>query len=197
MNRRRAMGMAVLLAAGVAGCATLQRIAALRHVEFALSGVRNARLAGVPLARVSSYRDLSATDVGRIALAVSRNDIPLEFELQVRADNPADNATAAMTRLAWSLFLDDRETISGVLDSTVTLPPGRTVMIPVPMRLNLREFFDGPAQSLVDLAASAAGVRADPTRISLRAVPTISTPLGPITYPGPITVVSRTVGGAP
>jgi hypothetical protein len=93
------------------------------------------------------------------------------------------------------LFLNDKETINGVLDTTLTLPPGQPVNIPFQMRLNLLQSFSGPAQDLVNLAAAAAGLRSDPTKISLRAVPTINTPLGPITYPSPITIVSRTVGG--
>lgn len=181
----------------VGGCATLQRFAALQQVGFDLAGVRDARLAGVDLARVASYRDLGPVDLGRIAMALTRGEVLLEFVLDVRADNPADNGTAAMTRFAWSLLLNDRETISGVVDTTVTLPPGQAVVIPIPMRVDLRRFFDGPAQGLVDLAASAAGLRADPTRIALRAQPTIGTPFGPVTYPEPITVVRRTVGGTP
>jgi hypothetical protein len=102
-----------------------------------------------------------------------------------------------VVKLAWTLLLDDKETIHGVLDTAVTMPPGETATIPVPMRVNLREFFGGPAESLVNLAASFAGLSPRPTRIAVRAVPTIDTPLGPITYPGPITIVSRTVGGAP
>jgi len=88
-------------------------------------------------------------------------------------------------------------TVSGVLDTVVTMPPGQTAYIPVPVQLNLRQFFGGPAQSLVNLAASSAGLSSRPTRIAVRAVPTINTPLGPITYPSPITIVSRTVGGSP
>lgn len=186
---------AVLLSLAT-GCATLQQIAALRQVDFDLAGVRNGRLAGIDLSRITSYTDLTAGDVGRVALALARKDLPLEFRVEVRADNPADNrVTATMVRLAWSLLLNDKETIQGVIDSSITLPPGQPVLIPLEMRLNLLEFFDGPAQSLVDLAASIAGLRADPTKVSIRAVPTISTPFGPISYPSPITIVSRTIGG--
>ncbi len=184
------------LAAVLAGCATLRQITALRQVDFSIAGVQDGRLAGVELRRIASYGDLSALEIGRIALAVTRRDVPLEFRVVIRADNPADNRTAAtMVRLAWTLLLDDRETIHGVLDTTVTMPPGQTAYIPLPVRLNLRQFFDGPAESLVNLAASVAGLSSRPTRIAIRAVPTIDTPIGPITYPNPITIVSRTVGG--
>lgn len=186
----------VLLVATFSSCATLQSIAGLRQVAFALDGVQDGRLGGVALNRVASYEDLSAAEIGRLTLAFARNDLPLEFQVAVRAENPADNATSAtLVRLAWSLFLDDKETISGVLDTTYALPPGQPVVIPIQMSLNLREFFDGPAESLVSLAAGLAGIRADPTRVTIRAVPTIDTPLGPIAYPSPITIVSQTVGG--
>ena len=179
-----------------AGCATLQQLAALRQVDFSLAGVQRGRLAGVELSRIASYRDLSATEIARIALAVAQKDLPLEFQLDVRAENPADNrVTATLVRLAWTLLLNDKETINGVIDTTYTLPPGQPVTLPFQMRLNLLQFFDGTAQELVNLAASLAGLQADPTKITLRAVPTINTPLGPISYPTPITIVSRTVGG--
>jgi len=194
-RRSRQLWLAVSVVFAAA-CATLQQLAALRQVTFALAGVRNGRLAGVDLARIRSYSDLSATDIGRISLALARKDLPIEFVVDVRAENPPDNkVTATMVRLAWSLLLNDKETISGVVDTTVSLPPGTPVGIPMQMRLNLLQFFNGPAQSLVDLAASIAGLSSDPTRIAIRAVPTIDTPIGRISYPSPITIVSRTVGG--
>ena len=191
---RQMLLLALLLGAGA--CAALQQLAALRHVDFSLAGVRDGRVAGVDLSRVASASDLTPVDMGRITFALSQRNVPLEFLVEVQALNPVENrTTATMTRLAWVLFLDDRETISGVLDSAVTIPPGTPVVIPLRMRLNLLEFFDGPAQDLVNLAASLAGLHSDPTKVTLRAVPTITTPVGDITYPSPITIVSRTVGG--
>ncbi len=191
------LALATLIVA-LAGCVTLSRLTALRRVEFSIAGVEDGRLAGVELRRIASYGDLNAMEIGRIALAISRRDVPLDLRVMIRADNPADNRTAAtMVKLVWNLLLDDKETVSGVFDTTVTMPPGQTAYIPLPMRVNLRQFFDGPARSLVNLAASVAGLGSRPTRIAVRAVPTINTPLGPITYPSPITIVSRTVGASP
>lgn len=182
--------------ASVAGCATLQQFAALRNVTFSLAGVQDGALAGVPLGRIASYRDLTIGDIGRLSLAVTRRNVPFDIQINVAATNPGDNrATATMARLAWTLLLDDRETVSGVLDTTLALPAGLTVAIPVKVRVDLYEFFGGSAESLLNLAAGLAGLNADPARITLRATPTISTPLGPMTYPNPITIASRTVGG--
>jgi hypothetical protein len=198
MTRFTSRTLGTLALAGLVGCATLQQIAALRNVSFALAGVREGRLAGVRLERIASYRDLSATELGRIALAIAGNQVPLSFTVNLRAENPADNGTTAtMVRLAWTLLLDDKETIHGVLDTAYALPPGQPVTIPLQMSLNLSEFFDGPTESLIDLAAGLAGMRADPTRVTLRAVPSIDTPLGRMSYPSPITIVNQTVGAAP
>lgn len=192
----RKLGLVVALTVGLVGCATLQQIGALRQVAFTLGRIGTGRLAGVDLARIASYSTLSATDIARITIAVARNDLPLDFVLDVQASNPVDNTVAAtMSRLAWSLYLDDKQTISGVVDTALTIPSGGQVVIPIRMRLNLMQFFDGPAQDLVNLAAAVAGLNTDPTRVSLRAVPTINTPIGPISYPTPITIVTKTVGG--
>ena len=179
------------------GCATLQQLAALRQVHFSLGAVSQGRLAGVDLSRIRSYRDLTLTDVAAIGLALSRKQLPFELTVNVRAENPADNrVTARMTRLRWSLYLEDRETISGAVDDPVTLPPGEPGVIPVAVRLDLLEFFGGSAEDLVNLALAALGQDAPATTISLRAVPTVETPLGPIEYPSPITIGHETVGGA-
>lgn len=194
--KMRGRGLLVAVVLAVSACATLQQFAALRHVDFSLERVGQGRLAGVDLSRVRSYSSLSAVEIGRITVALARNELPLEFVVDVRADNPVSNQTAAtMVRLAWSLFINEKETIAGVLDTSITLPPGEPTIIPMRMRVDLMKFFDGPAQSLVDLAIAVAGLDSKPATVMLKAVPTISTPLGPMSYPSPITIMSRTVGG--
>lgn len=194
----RRTGQVVALLLVVGGCATLQQIAALRHVGFRLAGARDAALAGVPLDRIASHRDLTIVDALRLTAASASGRMPLTFTLEVGAENPADNATTAtMVGLAWTLLLDNRETIRGTLDTAITLPSGVETRIPLRMELDLRDFFEGSAESLLNLASGLVGARADPTRITLRAVPTIETPLGPMQYPSPITIVSRSVGGSP
>lgn len=179
----------VLVALTLVGCATLQQVMALRNVVFAIAGVSDGRLAGVPLARIASVGDLTATDAARLALAVSRGTAPLDFVVGVQASNPESNATAAtLMRLDWLLLLDGKETIRGVLDSSYTLPPGQPVTIPLRLQLDLREFFDGGVNEIVDLAAGLVGARSDPTRITLELLPRVDTPLGAMTWPSPIRV---------
>jgi hypothetical protein len=189
-----AVGAALVIM--VAGCATLQQFAALKNVDFALNRVSDLRLAGIEMERIRSYEDLSLIEVGRLALAVSGNELPLDFKLHLMAENPVDNATEArLLQMDWTLLLQDRETLSGLLDREILLPPGQPTEIPLTVGLNLMEFFEGSARDLLELALSLAGQGGAPKELALRATPTIQTPLGPMRYPQPITIVSREVGG--
>src|SRR5262249_51476131 len=127
--------------------------------------------------------------------AYAARNVPLELVLHVRADNPADNPTARLLRMQWSLFLDTLQTVSGILDTATTLPSGQATDVPLLARMNVMEFVHGGGTSeLITLARALAGASDAHTEVRLRATPTIDTPLGPITYPEPITIVRREIG---
>ena len=192
---RRSALVGILALAGVTACATVRQFTALRQVTFAIDGVRGVRLAGVSLDNVRRPGDISPFDAARIGAAVLRHQVPLAFDIHVAGTNPADNPTTArLVRLAWTLDLNGHETISGVIDTAYTFPPGVATDVRVPIRLDLAQFFQNSAQDALDLALGLAGLGSRPTEVVLRAVPSIDTPLGAITYPHPITIVRRTVG---
>jgi hypothetical protein len=181
---------------GLAGCASLQQIVALRQVDFTIDRVANARLAGVSIDRVSSRQGLGALDVARIGAALAGGRLPFAIELHVSGLNPSQNSVAArLVRMDWTLLLDERETISGSLDREFVFEPGVPTDVPIELQLDLADFFEHNAQDLIDLALAVAGAGGEPKRIALVATPTIQTALGPIRYPQPIRIVSRTVGG--
>lgn len=195
---RSALGVMVLTAMVLSGCAMLQQIAALRQVDFGIDRVADGRLAGVSLDRVRSYQDLTAIDVARIGTALARGTVPLEFTLHLSALNPADNSVAArLIAMDWTLLLEDRETIAGRLEREIVLEPGIVSDIPLAIALDLSDFFQRNARDLAELALSVAGAGGAPKQVALRAQPTIQTSLGPIRYPQPITIVSGQVGSMP
>ncbi len=178
----------------LAGCATLREITALRDVDFSLAGTSGGTLAGVSIASSRSLEDLSPLDVARVAGSLARGELPLEMTLRVRASNPADNVQARLVALDWTLFLDDRQTVSGALDQEYVLPPGEPVDVPVRVRLDLLDFFDRQLDQVAGLALAVAGA-GEPTRIRLEATPSIQTRLGPIRYPNPIRIEHEVGGG--
>ena len=193
-NRFRLLAAALSLTLAIGGCTTLGEIAALRLVDFALGGTSQGRLAGIDLSSIRGYEDLRSTDALRILDALRQRRLPLEFTLHVDAENPASNRVAArLVKLEWTLLLEDRETVSGILDREFVLPPGQIVDIPLRIDLDLLRFYDDNARDLVELAANLAGRGGDAKNVKLTAWPTIATPIGPLEM-GAITIVSRQVG---
>jgi hypothetical protein len=100
---------------------------------------------------------------------------------------------ARLTAMDWTLFLQDRETVSGTFRQEIVMPPGTPTDIPIDIELDLIRFFDENLRGLVDLA-TALGGQGPPTNVKLKVQPTIQTQVGPMRYPNPITVVSKDVG---
>ncbi len=187
---------APLATLALVACATLRQVTALRQVDFEIDRVSGVRLASVNLDRVRSLRDLGPLDAARLAAAVARQEIPLAFVVHLAALNPPENpVTARLVRFQWTVDLNGRETVSGVLDTVYTFPPGVAQDVALPVRLDLWRFFETSAADAFNLAAGLAGMDARRTEVVVRAVPTIDTPLGALRYPHAITIVRRTVGG--
>lgn len=185
----------VVLVAQSLGCTTLREFAALKEVAFSLDRVDQVDLAGVRLDGVRGYDDLSIVDLAKLGSTLARERMPLAFRLHVGAANPEDNRVSArLVRFDWTLFLEDRRTISGVFDDVVELRPGEPTVIPLQIELDLLEFFGSNLTDLAELGLSLAGQGGAPKKVRLEARPTIDTAIGPIRYPEPIKVVSRTIG---
>ena len=189
-------GLAILLLmCTIPGCQTLKEFTALRDVKFSLGALTDINLAGVALDDIRDYTDIKALDILKLTAAFTKKDLPLQFNLNVKAENPADNQVAArLVKLDWTLFLEERETVSGVIDQVRTLNPGEPATIPVNISLDLIDFFNANARDLIELAMSLRGQGGAPKSVKLVARPSVDTVLGPIKYPEAITVVNETVG---
>lgn len=179
----------------LAGCSAIQNLASLRNVDFSLDRISQLHLASVDVLGLQQYTDLSTLDGLKLAAALAKRDLPLEMTIDVGALNPSENSVdAKMVRMDWTLFLEDRETVSGTIADAIPLPVGQKTTIPVDISLDLIEFFDGNLTDLVELAMSLAGQGGSPKNVKLEALPTIDTAIGPIRYPSRITIVNEDIG---
>jgi hypothetical protein len=185
----RALATLALLGA-LAGCATLQQLAALQHVTFAYGGISDVRIAGIPIGPNASYASLGATNLAKLGAAVVSGQVPLEMIAHVNATNPEANSVAAkMVALDWTLFIEDRRTVAGGLANAVTIEPGRTTDVPLSAQLDLLELATGGGvPDIFDTAMEIAGYSTQKKDLRLELKPTIDTSLGPIQYPSPIVV---------
>ena len=137
----------------LSSCQSIKEIAALRDVAFAIDRLTDVRLAGIDLSQVRSVRDLRAADVLNLTRALNRREMPLTFQLNLEATNPSTNSVAArLVGLDWTLFLEEKETISGAFNGDVTLPPGQPQQVPFGVSLDLVQFFEGGVNDLVNVA---------------------------------------------
>ncbi|HUU05921.1 MAG TPA: hypothetical protein VMZ49_08615 [Patescibacteria group bacterium] len=185
------------------GCATLGEIARsltnLQRLKFRLEGIGDFSLAGIRINEKSQLRDFSITDGIQLLAAFRSKRLPARFLLNVEARNPNDGSggstrtVSTLTRFDWRLLIDDRPTISGGIDKALEIPgSGQSTIIPLRLELDLYEFFGSHGyDDLIALALALGGKSGDISRVTLDARPSVSTPLGDITWPEPITIVSK------
>jgi hypothetical protein len=201
MKRKAAtLGLILSLSLLSLSCQALQEITQamsnLSRLKFKLTGVREFRLAGVNLSGKSSLR---LSDSPALLSAVSQKKLPASFTLDIAAINPNDGSAgttktaATLAGFAWTLLIDDTPTITGDLDAPLAIPgTGEQVRIPVRMNLDLIQFFENKGvDNLVNLALALGGASGSPSRLTLRARPTVQTSLGTFRYPDEINIISK------
>lgn len=173
-----------------------QGVTNLSRCKFKLDSVSDFRLAGISL---SGKSKIDLMDGAKLLAAFTRNEFPASFNLNVAAVNPNDGtggttkSSATLTSFAWKLILDNTMTINGDIVNPITIPgTGQQSIIPLQMNLDLAKFFkDKGYESIVNLALALGGANSSPSRITLRAKPTLKTDFGPITYPGEIDIIDK------
>lgn len=173
-----------------------QAVTNLSRCKFKLVNVSDFTLAGVPVAGKSGFTIMEGAT---LAGAFARDALPASFTVNVAAMNPNDGtsgtakSTATLTSFAWTLQIDNTTTINGDIASPITIPgTGHTTTIPLRMSLDLVKFFkDKGYNSVINLALALGGANSSPSRLTLKAKPTINTDFGPISYPNEIDIVDR------
>jgi len=184
-------------------CETLQQMAAglsnLGRLKFRVAEVRDFTLVGINLGGVSTLSDFGIQDGFRLGQAFATKRLPAEFVVNIEAVNPNDGTggssqtVATLTSLESRLLIDNVPTVTGNIDRPFEIPgTGQASIIPIRMTIDLYEFFGNKGyDGLLNIALALGGMRRDAARIALDAQPRISTPLGPITYPGRLTIISH------
>ncbi len=202
-NKTAAITAIVLCVLLLQGCVTLGDIAraltSLKNLQFRLDNISDFSLAGIGLGPKSQLRDFSVSDGIQLLAAFRNRRLPARFLLNVEARNPNDGTggttrtVSTLTRFDWRLLIDDQPTISGGIDRALEIPgTGQTTVIPLRLELDLYEFFgERGYEDLLNLALALGGRGNDISRVALDALPSVSTPLGDITYPERITIVSK------
>ena len=185
-----------LLISGIQ-CSVYETLTNVSRLKFKVGAVNGFQINGVSFSGKSKLADFNALDAIKLTAAFTQGSLPASFVLNVDAKNPNDGtggykkSDATIQNFKWRLFLDDKETISGELDEPLVVPgTGEVTTIPLRINLDLMKFFkDKGYDSIINLALALGGVQGSSSRVTLYATPTVSTPLGNITYPGELKLV--------
>jgi len=199
----RRVFLSFLIPALFSGCASLQEIQDallnVKRLQFKLDGVTPGSLAGINLAAIDSPAKINIPDGFKLLAAFRQKTLPVSLTLNVAAKNPNDGAgggtkkTALLKALAWTLKIDNKETISGDIPNPIEIPgTGQSTIIPLQLSLDLYKFFsDQGYDRLLNLALAIAGQKGNTSRLTLTAVPTVSVAGLDLKYPGQIEIVDK------
>lgn len=205
---RRTLGLVAVAALVLVGCSQIRQItnslSQLSNLQFKLGSVQGFRLAGVDLEKVSDPKRLSIGDALSLTQAFARKSLPTSFTLNVEARNPntGQNGTrqsaVTLTGFDWRLLVDNVKTINGNLQRPVEIPGAQQAsIIPLGMNLDLYQFFaDRGYDGILNLALAVGGASGSSAKLTLDAQPSVSTPFGPMTYPGRLTIIDKEFRGS-
>lgn len=180
-------------------CSIYQTITNLSRLQFKLGEIYNFRVNDIDISNKSSLNDFNANELIKLTTMFTQGKLPISFVLNVNAKNPNDGTggysrtDATLKSFKWKLFIDDTETIFGNIDSPVTVPgTGEVTKIPLRVNIDLLQFFKEQGfDKVLNLVLTLGGKNGSTSKITLYATPTVSTPIGDITYPGEIKIVDK------
>lgn len=187
----------ILIAFTFYQCSIYQTLTNLSRLQFKIGEVNSFRVNDLDISNKSSINDFNPTDVLKLTTMFTQGKLPVSFVLNVDAKNPNDGkggyprTDATLKSFKWRLFIDDKETITGDIDAPVTVPgTGEITKIPLRINIDLLQFFkDQGFDKVLNLALTLGGKNGTTSKITLYAQPTVSTPLGNITYPGELKII--------
>jgi hypothetical protein len=179
-------------------CSVYETFVNISRLKFKLGNVSSFSLNGVDLTSKKKIEDFTTLEVLKISSGFASGKLPVSFILNVEANNPNDGTggyrrtDASIKNFPWRLFIDDKETVSGNINSPVFIPgTGEIINIPFSIGLDLIPFFkERGYESILNLALNIGGHSGSASKLTLYAQPTVSTSLGDITYPEEIKIVN-------
>lgn len=146
-------------------------------------------LAGIPLDGSKSITDFGLLDAAKLKLAYDRNELALNWTLNVDVRNP-NPSNAAINSVDWIFLIDNIEVMRGALNQRFAVSAnGGTAVMPLSLGINLNKLFSGKSMSwMFDLAGDMSQQNIDSKRIQLKIRPSLNVAGTQIKLPGYMTV---------
>ena len=189
----------ILFAFSNISCSVYNALVNLSRLKFKLGTVNGFAIDGIPISNKLKLSDFTLSEGLKLTSSFAQNKLPVSFTLNVEAQNPNDGtggnkqSTATLKSFPWRLLINDKETISGNIGTSIVIPgTGQTSIIPLQMNLNLISFFkDKSYNDLINLILSLGGKNGSSSKLTLLAQPTVTSQYGDIQYPKELKIVDH------
>jgi len=176
----------------IQGCDIINQVnqmATFAKCDFRLNTIQNLSLGGVNIQAIKNFSDINLLDAAKLTAALANGSLPLTFTLNVDVKNP-NSSSAAMNKLDWILLIDDIEMVRGINNQRVEIGPnGGISTLPLAISTDLKKVLTGKStDAILNFGFNLAGVGNKPTRVTLKAKPSIMVANQSISYPGYINV---------
>ncbi|MCB0834636.1 MAG: hypothetical protein KDC45_14305 [Bacteroidetes bacterium] len=187
--KKLAIGLiAVILSSGCSVVRQVEEAKNFAKCEFKIVNVTEAQLGGVDIQNVRKVSDLSIKKAAKVAEVLTSKTVPFSFDLNLQVKNP-NAKPAAMNKLEWILFIDDRQMITGTLDEKVSVAALQTGDFGIHMTMDLKKVMSGDSKdAMTRLIFNVAGKGDEPTHIMLKVKPWIDVAGFMLEYPGYIDI---------
>ncbi len=179
----------------------------LLRCQFRIENTEDFVVTGIQLDSLSS---LSVIQIAEVVAIWATGSCPVDFTLNIGIHNPNNGSTGpdiipvTLSSLAWNLYLDGESGIafdttwvaSGTMSQPLEIPgANETVLLPLDISFDAAALMsEVGALEFIDLALAIGGIDSHLRdgdhlgRMLVTAVPTISTPLGPMSYTGALNI---------
>ncbi|MEN8208528.1 MAG: hypothetical protein ABFR50_04670 [Candidatus Fermentibacteria bacterium] len=190
----------------IASCSVTDPLTLLR-CQFRIENTEDFFLTGIQL---DSLENLSVIQMAEVAAIWASGSCPVDFTLNIGIHNPNNGSTGpdiipvTLSSLVWDLYLDGDSgaafdttwVASGTMSSPLEIPgENETVLLPLDISFDAFALMsEVGVLNFIDLALAIGGINSSLRtsehigRMLVTAVPTISTPLGPMTYSGALNI---------
>src|SRR5690606_41048015 len=142
----------VLSAVILTGCDVVNKIGGayqLAQSEYRYNSLSNIQLAGINIGNASA---ISLSNLASISTILSgsnsRQNIPFSMTLNMDVTNPNTRA-AFLDALDYSISINELEFVEGKMDIPISIQPGETVVVPIPISVDLKSIINRYSQERV------------------------------------------------
>lgn len=164
----------------------------LSQCKYDFNSIDNIELAGINLDKAKS---ISILDIATLTTALaggSLQSIPFSMMLNLDVANPNEKGAAYLNGMDYMIELNDMEFTSGKLDTPVRIEPGKSSVVPLSIKLDLKNLMNKYSKGKVSTEMSRfLGISPGETKITVKLWPKVLIGDVPIKSPTHIPVTFR------